>query len=83
MPAFINEVTGSKFRDVTQFGRVLGLGPRCRRFKSCHLDQPKRRAEAVSFYFNRTNLLTEWVLQARTHSNAGYYDVWIYRGASY
>ena len=26
------------FRGVTQFGRVLGLGPRCRRFKSCHLD---------------------------------------------
>ena len=25
-------------RGVTQFGRVLGLGPRCRRFKSCHLD---------------------------------------------
>ena len=39
MPGFINEVTGSKFRDVAQFGRVLGLGPRCRRFKSCHLDQ--------------------------------------------
>ena len=27
-----------QFRGVTQFGRVLGLGPRCRRFKSCHLD---------------------------------------------
>lgn len=27
-----------RLRGVTQFGRVLGLGPRCRRFKSCHLD---------------------------------------------
>lgn len=26
---------------VAQFGRVLGLGPRCRRFKSCHLDQKR------------------------------------------
>ncbi len=26
-------------RGVTQFGRVLGLGPRCRRFKSCRPDQ--------------------------------------------
>ena len=25
-------------RGVAQFGRVLGLGPRCRRFKSCRLD---------------------------------------------
>ena len=25
-------------RGVTQFGRVLGLGPRCRRFKSCRPD---------------------------------------------
>ena len=23
---------------VAQFGRVLGLGPRCRRFESCRLD---------------------------------------------
>ena len=28
-----------QLRGVTQFGRVLGLGPRCRRFKSCRLDQ--------------------------------------------
>ena len=28
-------------RGVTQFGRVLGLGPRCRRFKSCRLDQTR------------------------------------------
>lgn len=26
-------------RGVAQFGRVLGLGPRCRRFEPCHLDQ--------------------------------------------
>ena len=25
-------------RDVAQLGRVLGLGPRCRRFDSCHPD---------------------------------------------
>ena len=25
-------------RGVAQFGRVLGLGPRCRRFEPCHLD---------------------------------------------
>ena len=25
-------------RGVTQLGRVLGLGPRCRRFEPCHLD---------------------------------------------
>lgn len=25
-------------RDVTQFGRVLALGARCRRFESCRLD---------------------------------------------
>lgn len=25
-------------RGVAQFGRVLGLGPRCRRFKSCRPD---------------------------------------------
>ena len=24
------------YTDVAQFGRALGLGPRCRRFKSCH-----------------------------------------------
>ena len=27
------------YRDVSQFGRVLALGARCRRFKSCHPDQ--------------------------------------------
>ena len=26
------------YRDVTQFGRVLALGARCRRFESCRLD---------------------------------------------
>ena len=29
---------GRARRGVAQFGRVLGLGPRCRRFKSCRLD---------------------------------------------
>ena len=32
---------GRARRGVAQFGRVLGLGPRCRRFKSCHLDQKR------------------------------------------
>ena len=27
------------FRGVAQFGRVLALGARCRKFESCHLDQ--------------------------------------------
>lgn len=38
------------FRGVTQLGRVLGLGPRCRRFKSCHLDQintPHRKVRRI------------------------------------
>ena len=30
---------GRARRGVAQFGRVLGLGPRCRRFESCRLDQ--------------------------------------------
>lgn len=34
---------GRARRGVAQFGRVLGLGPRCRRFESCHLDQEKRQ----------------------------------------
>ena len=37
---------GRARRGVAQFGRVLGLGPRCRRFKSCHLDQKR-------WFFNR------------------------------
>ena len=27
------------YLDVIQFGRMRGLGPRCRRFESSHLDQ--------------------------------------------
>ena len=43
-------------RGVAQFGRVLGLGPRCRRFKSCHLDQRKRVIHIMdgSFFIYRT-----------------------------
>ena len=33
-------------RGVAQFGRVLGLGPRCRRFESCHLDQMQNGLDA-------------------------------------
>ena len=31
-----------KYRGVAQSGRALGLGPRCRRFESCHLDWKSR-----------------------------------------
>ena len=33
-------------RGVAQFGRVLGLGPRCRRFESCHLDHMQNGLDA-------------------------------------
>ena len=36
-------------RGVAQFGRVPGLGPGCRRFKSCHLDQ--KGGFLTAFYF--------------------------------
>ena len=32
---------GRARRGVAQFGRVLGLGPRCRRFESCRLDHKR------------------------------------------
>ena len=38
------------YRGVAQFGRVLGLGPRCRRFKSCHLDQKGGFYNHLSFF---------------------------------
>ena len=41
-------------RGVTQFGRVLGLGPRCRRFKSCRLDQRKKSRLRLFFSLPRT-----------------------------
>ncbi len=42
----------NNYRGVTQFGRVLGLGPRCRRFKSCHLDHRKSVSiSLLTFYF--------------------------------
>ncbi len=34
-----NKYCCERQRGVAQFGRVLGLGPRCRRFEPCHLDQ--------------------------------------------
>ncbi len=46
--------SSKKVRGVAQFGRVLGLGPRCRRFESCRLDQittenqPKKFFEKIS-----------------------------------
>ncbi len=40
-------------RGVAQFGRVLALGARCRRFKSCRLDQNKSTISVreLSIYF--------------------------------
>ena len=34
----LNPTTPTIYRDVAQFGRAPGLGPGCRRFKSCHPD---------------------------------------------
>ena len=42
------------FRGVTQLGRVLGLGPRCRMFKSCHLDHQKKTPRG-SFFGGRND----------------------------
>ena len=39
-----------KVRGVAQPGRVLGLGPRCRMFESCHPDHYKK-AEVYTFAF--------------------------------
>ena len=40
--------SSKKVRGVAQFGRVLGLGPRCRRFESCRLDQlPQKSTEKI------------------------------------
>ena len=36
-------------RGVAQFGRVLGLGPRCRRFESCRLDQLPQKINRKNF----------------------------------
>ena len=36
-------------RGVTQFGRVLCSGRRCRKFKSCHLDHKKDTQKACLF----------------------------------
>ena len=41
---------GRARRGVAQFGRVLGLGPRCRRFKSCRLDQSKKSVIVVKLH---------------------------------
>ncbi len=38
----IKAVARDYFRGVAQFGRVLGLGPRCRRFESCRLDHAEQ-----------------------------------------
>ena len=38
---------GAPNPDVTQFGRVLALGARCRRFDPCHSDH---RADSFQFY---------------------------------
>ena len=43
------------FRDVTQFGRVLALGARCRRFESCHPDH-SIYAEFITVAWSECNL---------------------------
>ena len=47
-------------REVAQLGRVLGLGPRCRRFESCLPDMlihKRQRLYAVVFYFMGSGFL--------------------------
>ena len=39
-----------KKRGVAQPGRVLGLGPRCRMFESCHPDHLKDGMKISSFF---------------------------------
>ena len=41
------------YRGVAQFGRVLGSGPRGRRFKSSHSDQQKTKAFCLRFFIAR------------------------------
>ena len=41
--------SSNKVRGVAQFGRVLGLGPRCRRFESCRLDQLPQKINRKNF----------------------------------
>ena len=48
------------YRGVAQFGRVLGLGPRCRRFESCRLDHQQKNPPEnfrVDFSFSKTSTL--------------------------
>ena len=44
------------YRGVAQFGRVLGSGPRGRRFKSSHSDQQKTKAFCLRFLLQEENL---------------------------
>ena len=44
------------YRGVAQFGRVLGSGPRGRRFKSSHSDQQKTKAFAFVFLLQEEDL---------------------------
>ena len=45
-------------RGVTQFGRVLGFGPRCRRFNSCHLDHKNTDTVWYPYFFISNNRVT-------------------------
>ena len=40
-----------KVRGVAPPGRVLGLGPRCRMFESCHPDHYQKRRFLPSFFY--------------------------------
>lgn len=44
------------YRGVAQFGRVLGSGPRGRRFKSSHSDQQKTKAFCLRFLLQEEDL---------------------------
>ena len=57
------------YRGVTQFGRVLGLGPRCRRFESCHLDFTQKHlpSHSLSVQMNDTFICTN-----HTHTQSGH-----------
>ena len=47
--------SGRARRGVAQFGRVLGLGPRCRRFKSCRLDHAEQSLLCSVFLVKKTS----------------------------
>ena len=55
----LGKKTAEKFRGVAQPGRVLGLGPRCRRFESSRPDQLYNMVcvYLLCYFFIRNNLI--------------------------